>query len=109
MTDTHEYIQHRSEHEKKQNSAFQKVRQWFHSDSFKCVLMDIVAGIIILAIFFLVCVPKKYDLSVGSIAPETIKATKDVIDEVTTQERRELAASNKDLVKYNETTDELLF
>ena len=62
--------------------------KWFRSSAFKCVLMDIFTFALILIIFFLVCVPKKYDLSVGSISHDTVNATKDVVDEVTTEEKR---------------------
>ena len=66
---------------------------WLKSSSFKCVLMDIAAFLIILVLFFLVCVPKKYNLSVGSISHDTINAPKDVVDEITTQKNREDAAA----------------
>lgn len=36
--------------------------------------------------------PERFNLAVGDIAPKTITATKDVIDEVTTEARRERAA-----------------
>ena len=35
--------------------------------------------------------PEQYALSVGDIAPQTITATKDVVDEITTEQRRERA------------------
>ena len=61
---------------------------WFRSSAFKCILMDILTFSIILVLFFLVCVPKKYNLSVGSISHDTINAPKDVVDEVSTQEKK---------------------
>ena len=66
---------------------------WLRSPSFKCILMDIAAFFLILILFFLVCVPKKYNLSVGSISHDTINATKDVVDEITTQKNKEDAAA----------------
>ena len=66
---------------------------WFRSSSFKCLLMDIVAFVLILILFFLVCVPKKYSLSVGSISHDTINATKDIVDTVSTEEKKNAAAS----------------
>lgn len=36
--------------------------------------------------------PERYSLSVGDIAPKTITATKDVVDEITTEQKRERAA-----------------
>ncbi len=102
MTETHD----RADQSREQEQLLFRLKRWFRSDAFKCVLMAVAASVIILAMFLIVCVPKRYDLTVNSIAPETIKATKDVIDEVTTQERREAAASRE--LKYKDTTDELL-
>lgn len=70
-----------------------KIIGWFRASAFKCVLMDVVTFALILIIFFLICVPKKYNLSVGSISHDTINATKDVIDEVSTQEKKNAAAA----------------
>ena len=70
-----------------------KIIGWFRTSAFKCVLMDVVTFALILIIFFLICVPKKYNLSVGSISHDTINATKDVIDEVSTQEKKNAAAA----------------
>ena len=67
--------------------------EWFRSPGFKCILMGIVTFLLILILFFVVCVPKKYDLSVGKISHETINATKDVVDIVSTQEKKEAAAA----------------
>ncbi len=58
----------------------------------KSLLILFVMFLILFALYCSVCTPKQYDLKVGSIAHETINATKDVIDEVTTEERRESAA-----------------
>ena len=66
---------------------------WIRSPVFRCILMEIGAFVLILVIFFLVCVPKKYTLSVGSISHDTINAPKDVFDEVTTEEKRNAAAA----------------
>ena len=71
---------------------FEAARHWFRSSAFKCILMDCITFALILFLFFLVCVPKKYDLSVGKISHDTINATKDVVDEVSTEEKRNAAA-----------------
>ena len=73
-------------------SRHETVFHWLRSAAFKCILMDIVAFFLILILFFVVCVPKKYTLSVGTISHDTIIATKDVIDEVSTQEKKNAAA-----------------
>ena len=74
----------------KQNHS---LRSWFHSPSFRVLLTIIAAGSIICVCFFAVCTPKKYDLRVGSIAHETINATKDVIDTVATEEKKNTVAA----------------
>ena len=61
----------------------------------KQVYKVLVAGgafIILVAILILTASPKQYDLKVGDIAPKTITATKDVIDEITTAQNRQRAA-----------------
>ena len=68
------------------------VRNWFHSSSWICALMIFLSFLIIYGIYLCVCTPKKYDLRVGSISHVTIDATKDVVDEVATQEKRKTAA-----------------
>ena len=91
MTESSEQNPAPSGEKNDQNRLSFRLKQWLHSDAFKCILMDIAASLIIMIILFLVCVPKKYDLTIDSIAPETIKATKDVTDEVTTKKNREEA------------------
>ena len=54
--------------------------------------MIVVAFLIIIVVFFCVCTPKKYDLRVGAISHVTVDATKDIVDEVTTEEKRNAAA-----------------
>ena len=54
--------------------------------------MIVAAFLIIIAVFFCVCTPKKYDLRVGAISHVTVDATKDIVDEVTTEEKRNAAA-----------------
>ena len=95
MTESSEQNPAPSGEKNDQNRLSFRLKQWLHSDAFKCILMDIAASLIIMIILFLVCVPKKYDLTIDSIAPETIKATKDVTDEVTTKKNREEAAAAK--------------
>ena len=69
-----------------------KIREWLRSSSSICALLVFVSFLIILAIYLCVCTPRKYDLRVGSISHVTVDATKDVVDEVTTQEKRNAAA-----------------
>ena len=67
--------------------------RWFHSPGFQCTLIIAAAALVTFILFCAVSSPARYDLSVGSIAHETINATKDVVDEVTTEERRQAAAN----------------
>lgn len=72
---------------------FARIIRWIRSDSFRCALIIFFASLIAFGLYCTVCAPKQYDLSVGSISHETINATKDVIDEVTTEEKRQAAAA----------------
>ncbi|MBQ8074328.1 MAG: HDIG domain-containing protein [Clostridia bacterium] len=79
--------------QKKKRSLPQIISGWFHSIHVKSALIILCSGALLLALYGLVCSPKQYDLSVGSISRETINATKDVVDEVTTEEKRKAAAA----------------
>lgn len=79
--------ENRQEH---RNTA--RLKTWIHSPAFRCTLMFAGAALIVYAVFFSICSPKKYDLTVGGISHVTINATKDVIDEVSTEEKRVAAA-----------------
>ncbi|MEG0767775.1 MAG: hypothetical protein RR482_08660, partial [Clostridia bacterium] len=67
-------------------------------------------GIIVLAATYMLLTvllaaalsPERYNLSVGDIATKTIKATKDVVDELTTQLNREQAAKNVQAIYIEE-------
>ncbi len=56
------------------------------------ILICAVTCMVILVMLLIVVSPVKYDLSVGMVPPVTITASKDVIDEVTTEQKREEAA-----------------
>ena len=66
---------------------------WMKSHHIKNALLVLTTGLIVFGLYCFVVAPKQYDLAVGSIARETINATKDVVDEVVTEERRQAAAS----------------
>ena len=70
-----------------------QISNWIHSSSSVCALLVFAAFLIIVFIFFCVCTPKKYDLRAGAISHVTVDATKDVVDEVTTEEKRNQAAA----------------
>ncbi len=68
-----------------------RFRNWLHSSSSKCAALLLGTFLILVVLFLLTCTPRKYDLSVGSISHVTVDATKDVIDEVSTEEKRAAA------------------
>ena len=65
------------------NNLSQRVRQ---------VIFLAAAYVVLLAICLLAVAPERYDLSVGDVAPSTITASRDIIDEITTERRRQQAA-----------------
>ena len=73
------------------------LKEWLASPACKCTLLVIASAVIIFVLFFFVCTPKKYDLKEGAVAHETIWATRDVVDEVRTQEKRESAAARTEV------------
>ena len=81
-----------SPNEKKSlRSIFQKL---FGAKQRRAFLLFLAATVLIYCFYLFICAPKRYDLKVGSIAHETITATKDVVDEVATDEKRNSAASS---------------
>ena len=69
-------------------------RKWIDSLSLRVqqALFAAAAYLILLAICLLAISPEQYDLSVGDVAPKTITASKDIVDEITTERRRQAAA-----------------
>ena len=59
---------------------------------------------LMLVICLLAIAPEKYDLHVGDVAPKTITASKDTVDEITTERRRQQAASAVSPVYYKDDT-----
>ena len=66
--------------------------QWLRSADAKCALVVLVGALMMFGLFCAVSAPERYSLTVGSISHQTITATKDVVDEITTESRREAAA-----------------
>jgi len=69
-------------------------RRWVDQLSLRVrqVLFLLVAYFLLLLICVLAVSPEQYDLSVGDVAPKTITASRDTIDEITTERRRQQAA-----------------
>ena len=57
----------------------------------RLVLFWVMVYAVLLAICFLAISPEQYDLSVGDVSPQTITASRDIIDEITTERRRQQA------------------
>ena len=66
---------------------------WLHRVDSRCLLIVIAGTIALIAMTCAASAPKRYSLTVGSIATQTITANKDVVDEITTEQRREAAAA----------------
>ena len=81
-------------------------RKWIDSLSTRVqqVLFAAVTYLILLAICMLAISPEQYDLSVGDVAPKTITASKDIVDEITTARRRQAAADAVSPVYYKDDT-----
>lgn len=56
------------------------------------ILFTLATYLVLLVICLLAVSPEKYDLAVGDVAPKTITASKDTVDEITTSRRRKAAA-----------------
>lgn len=66
--------------------------QALRSNTARC-LYTFLAGFAVLTVLFLLAItPQRYDLKVGDISHATITASKDVVDEISTQRQREEAA-----------------
>ena len=77
----------------KGKSVLRRMVLWFHGIEARCALVVLLGGLLLFGMFSLASAPQRYSLSVGSISHHTITATKDVVDEITTAERRTAAAN----------------
>jgi len=80
--------------------------RWIDSLSlrFKQILFTAGIYLILLLICFLTVSPEQYDLSVGDVAPKTITASRDIVDEITTERRRQTAANAVSPVYFKDDT-----
>ena len=58
----------------------------------------------LLVICFMAISPEQYDLSVGDVSPQTITASRDIIDEMTTERRRQQASAAVSPVYFKDDT-----
>ena len=59
---------------------------------------------VLLTICFLAISPEQYDLRVGDVSPQTITASRDIIDEITTERRRQAASNAVSPVYFKDDT-----
>lgn len=80
------------ESEKSRKVPREKEKRFLSADNLR-KLIALTASILLLSIFLITISPTRYALNVGMVPPVTISATKDVIDSVTTEHNRDLAAA----------------
>lgn len=83
-----------------------KSATWIDSLSYrvKLALFAVLTYLVLLLICFLTISPEQYDLSVGDVAPKTITASRDIVDEITTNRRRQQAADAVSPVYFKDDT-----
>ena len=74
-------------------SDLRRLTTWFHGASAKSTAVIILGAVLLFGLFSLACVSARYSLQAGDIAHQTITATKDVEDTVTTEQHRKAAAA----------------
>lgn len=78
--------------DKGKNTA-RRISLWFHGIEARCTLVLLIGALALFGLFSLASAPQRYSLSVGSISNTTITATKDVVDEIATADKRTAAAN----------------
>ena len=69
------------------------LREVFRSPNTIRVLICVLGTAVIIGLFEVAIVPMRYNLQVGMVPTTTISATKDVVDELSTEQRRKEAAA----------------
>lgn len=86
-----------------------RVRRFLSSRSFRILLITMLSSLLLLALFMAAITPTRYSLSVGMVPTQTIVATKDVVDEITTERNRRAAADAiTPTYKYQEGVTEMV-
>lgn len=77
-------------------------------DSLSLGVRQALFGVLVYAVLLMICFlaisPEQYDLSVGDVSPQTITASRDIVDEITTERRRQQAASAVSPVYFKDDT-----
>ena len=80
---------------KKDSVGFAKrIHRLVRSRSFLLVMVSLIFSLLLLAIVLMAITPIRYNLYVGMVPSQTIVATKDVVDELTTEKNRRAAAES---------------
>ncbi|MBQ4075077.1 MAG: HDIG domain-containing protein [Clostridia bacterium] len=94
-------MNNRSAKKKKRTRGW--LMRYLHSPSALRLLIGLVGTAVLLVIFEMAIAPVRYDLKVGVVPAQTIAATKDVVDEISTeQERNRVAAQVTPVYRYQE-------
>ncbi len=78
---------------KRGKNGKRSLREFFLSDAAIRALICLLGTALIMVLFEAAIVPMRYNLEVGMVPGSTIAATKDVVDELSTQRRRDEAAA----------------
>ena len=85
----------------------QQIRESVHSEWALRLLICVLGTALLVMLFEVTIVPRRYNLQVGSVPPSTIAASKDVQDELgTAQKRAEAAAQVTPTYRYQEGVTE---
>ena len=63
-------------------------------EKLRCALLCVAFLLLMLLIFIVSIIPARYDIRLGQVPTVTIAATKDVVDEITTEQLRQIAAAS---------------
>lgn len=75
-------------------TAVERFNSWLHTTSARSALIIGIGFLLLCVIFFATIAPRRYTLTVGSISHQTITATQNVVDEITTEEKRKAASAS---------------
>ena len=79
---------------KKKKWSWEDLSRALHSSTAQCVYIFLAGTAVLCLLLMLAVTPQRYDLKVGDIAPNTITASKDVVDEISTARQQEAAAAS---------------
>ena len=78
---------------KKKKWSWEDLSRALHSSTAQCVYIFLTGTAVLCLLLMLAVTPQRYNLKVGDIAPNTITASKDVVDEISTARQQEAAAA----------------